>query len=104
MNCLAAIQRYLEPYEVSDGKLEILLIEQGLQPNEEFRPADHKTMMYKALISALWSLVTLTKEKDNGSELNYDVSALKELIKHYQREIDEPIETKPQNRDMTHYW
>lgn len=60
--------------------------------------------MYRAVIAVLQSLITLTKEKDNGSEMTYRAGALRDLIDYYRRQLDETAPTKPQNRDMTHYW
>lgn len=103
MTNLEAIKNYIEPYEVSEGKLELLLSEQGLQVSLNYDAVGDKTPMYRAIVAALWSLITLTKEKDNGSELNYDVDAIRDLIKHYQGEIGDPV-SKPKHRDITHRW
>ena len=103
MTNLEAIQHYIEPYEVSEGKLELLLAEQGLQAAFAYDAMRNKRPMYRAIIAALWSLITLAKEKDNGSEIAYDVDAIRDLIKHYQQEIGDPI-SKPKNRDISHRW
>jgi hypothetical protein len=46
----------------------------------------------------------LVKEKDNGSEVQYNTDAIKDLIGRYSRDIPEEQVLKPQNRDMTHIW
>ena len=104
MTNLEALRHYIEPYEVSEGKMEILLTEQGLQTAAIYSPGNDRTQMYKAIIAVLQSLITLKKEKDNGSEVDYDTDAIKELLNYYQRQISDTFTAKPQNRDMTAYW
>ena len=104
MTNLEAIRYYIEPYEVSEGKLEILLAEQGLQTTANYDPIADKSTMYTAVIAVLTSLITLKKEKDNGSEMDYDTDALQDLIGYYRKQLDDTITTKPQNRDITSYW
>ena len=56
----------------------------------------------KAVIAALYQLVSLSKEKDNGSEVQYNPDAIMQLIRRYEDEL-KPA-NKRGNRDMTHIW
>lgn len=104
MSNLEAIKNYILPYEVAEGKLELLLAEQGLQTDDNYDVSDPKPM-YRAVIEAFWHLITLKKEQDNGSTIEYDVDALKDLIDHYKKKLDEEEESfTPKNVDITHYW
>lgn len=104
MTHLEALQNYILPYEVGEGKLELLLAEQGLQAEDDYNIKTSFRPMIKAVIDTLWSLITLEKEKDNGSEIMYDVDAIRDLIKYYQHKIGEDDEIKPKNIDITEYW
>lgn len=96
---LEAIQRYIEPYELSEGKLELLLEDQGLQPDGEYNSSNDRPMMIKAVIEALYSLITLIEESDNGSKQRYDIANIEKLIKHYKGEDQD--EKKSMVRDAT---
>lgn len=104
MTNLEAIKAKMFPYELPEETLEFLLDEQGLTPSEAYRREMHKTDLMKAVIAALWQCISLTKEKDNGSEIQYDVDALRDLIARYSKEIPDEMSVKPQNRDMTPIW
>ena len=96
---LEAIQLYIEPYELSEGKLEILLEEQGLQPDGDYDAVGDRPTMIKAVIRALYSLITLVEESDNGSKQRYDVDAIRDLIRYY--EGGEDTQIKKMVRDAT---
>lgn len=104
MTNLDAIKAKMYPYELPEETLSFLLEEQGLTPSEDYTRDDCWASLIRAVIRALWQLITLTKEKDNGSEIQYDVDAIKDLIKHYSDELGEEGEKRPQNRDMTGIW
>lgn len=92
------------PYELPEETLGFLLEEQDLTPSAVYVKANDQTNLMKAVIAALYQLLTLVKEKDNGSEMQYNPEAIEELIKRYSRDIPEEQERKPQNRDMTYIW
>lgn len=102
MTNLEAIRSYIEPYEVTDGKLKLYLEEVGLQPNLAYNAQTQKPIMIPAIVAALRSLLPLKGEKDNGSSLTYDINGLLALIKWWEDQAE--IKNKPQNRDMTAYW
>lgn len=107
MTNLEAARFHLLPYEVEDGKLELLLDEQGLQPNNDYNGRNKSNLkgVYKAVIDALYSLKTLKKEQDNGSTIEYDVDKIDDMINRYRKKIDEPKEEdKPKNIDITKWW
>lgn len=85
-NNLEAIQAYIEPYELSEGKLELLLSEQGLLPEDEYDPIEGRQTMVLAVIEALYSVITLIEESDNGSKQRYDIANIEKLIRHYKGE------------------
>ena len=103
MTYLDAIKAKMYPYELPEETLEFLLDEQELTPSEVYS-REKKTDLIKAVIAALWQCITLVKEKDNGSEVQYDVDALKDLIKQYSKDIPEEEDAKPQNIDKTEIW
>ena len=98
---LEAIKAKMFPYELPEDTLEFLLDEQGLEPSEAYSRDSNHGPLIKAVIAALYQLITLVKEKDNGSEMQYDPDQILALIKRYENE--DPTK-KPQNRDMTHIW
>lgn len=98
---LDVIKAKMFPYELEEDTLEILLEDEGLQPSSAYSAAN-KGLVIKAVVNALYQLIVLVKEKDNGSEVQYDPDKIMDLIKHYEK--DDPVDKKPQNRDMTPIW
>ena len=101
MTNLEAIKAKMFPYELPEDTLEFLLDEHGLEPSGAYSRDNNHSAIIKAVISALYQLITLVKEKDNGSEMQYDPDQILALIKRYENE--DPT-SKPKNRDMTHIW
>lgn len=91
------------PYELPDETLEFLLDEQDLQASEEYDKDTDRELLIKAVIAALYQLISLSKEKDNGSEVQYNPDAIMQLIRRYEDEL-KPVEKRGVNRDMTHIW
>lgn len=91
------------PYELPDETLEFLLDEQDLQASEEYDKDTDRELLMKAVIAALYQLISLSKEKDNGSEVQYNPDAIMQLIRRYEDEL-KPVEKRGVNRDMTHIW
>lgn len=91
------------PYELPDETLEFLLDEQDLQASEEYDKDSDRELLMKAVIAALYQLVSLSKEKDNGSEVQYNPDAIMQLIRRYEDEL-KPASRRGTNRDMTHIW
>lgn len=104
MTNLDAIKAKMFPYELPEETLSFLLDEQGLGASGAYNRNENSTALTKAVINALYQLITLVKEKDNGSEVQYNTDAIKDLIKRYSKDIPEEQVLKPQNRDMTHIW
>ena len=102
MTNLDAIKAKMFPYELPEESLEFLLDEQGLEPSEAYSRNKNQRQLTMAVISALYQLLSLKKEKDNGSEVQYDPAALKSLIKRYEQECG--ISSRSINRDMTGIW
>lgn len=97
---LEVLKAKMFPYELPEDTLEVALDDQELEPSGAYSRENRSALM-KAVISSLYQLISLVKEKDNGSEMQYDPDAILDLIKRYENE-DKP--TKPQNRDMTPIW
>ena len=85
MTNLEAYKAALAPYTLPKQTIEFLLTNQELAGSAEYSTSN-KTALYKAVISGLYQLLTLTKEKDPGTENNYDVTMLEKLIKRYEDE------------------
>lgn len=98
---LEVVKAKMFPYELEEDTLEILLEDEDLEPSSTYS-RENKEPVIKVVINALYQLITLVKEKDNGSEMQYDTDKIMDLIHHYEK--DEPVDKKPQNRDMTHIW
>lgn len=98
---LDVVKAKMFPYELEEDTLEILLEDEGLEPSSAYS-ANDKRPVIKAVINALYQLIVLVKEKDNGSEMQYDTDKILDLIHHYEK--DEPVDKKPVNRDMTFIW
>lgn len=103
MKTLDAIRAKMFPYELPDETLEFLLDEQDLQASEEYDKDTDRELLIKAVIAALYQLISLSKEKDNGSEVQYNPDAIMQLIRRYEDEL-KPAEKRGVNRDMTHIW
>lgn len=103
MKTLDAIRAKMFPYELPDETLELLLEEQDLQASEEYDGTSDKNKLLSAVVSALYQLTTLVKEKDNGSEVQYSSDAIYTLIKRYENEL-KGDSRRGANRDMTHIW
>ena len=103
MKTLDAIRAKMFPYELPDETLEFLLDEQDLQASSEYDKDSDRELLMKAVIAALYQLISLSKEKDNGSEVQYNPDAIMQLIRRYEDEL-KPVEKRGVNRDMTHIW
>jgi hypothetical protein len=103
MNCIDAIRAKLYPYTLPDETLEFLLDEQDLQASEVYDKEEHRTLLLKATIAALKQLKSIKKEKDNGSEVDYDPASISALIREYEDEL-KPASSRYTNRDLTHRW
>lgn len=92
------------PYELPEGTLELLLIEQGFDYLEgSYDVETDGERMRKANIEGLYQVITLAEESDNGSKLKYDVDAIKGRISHLQKP-EEREEARPLQIDKTHIW
>lgn len=104
MTNLDAIKAKMFPYELPEDTLGFLLEDRDLTPSETYSREENRVQLIRAVIDALYQLLTLVKEKDNGSEIQYDPEAIMALIRRYSKDIPEEETAKPQNRDMTDIW
>lgn len=103
MKNIDAIRAKMFPYELPEETLEFLLDEQGLNASDEYDKETDRISLMRAVISALYQLITLSREKDNGSEVQYNADAINTLIRRYENEL-KPESRRGVNRDMTHIW
>lgn len=82
----------LAPYILPELTIEFLLSEQGLVANEEYNKDNDQEALYYAVIEGLNQVKPLTKEKDPGSENDYDPDKIDELIKRYWRKLGRDVE------------
>ncbi len=88
MTIRQALAAAMSPYALPKQTVELLLIEQGFDGDAEYnRDIDRKTF-YKAVVDGLYHVITLTKEKDPGTENAYDTDKVHDLIKKYCNEYD----------------
>lgn len=105
MTLIEVLRNKMYPYELPEGTLELLLIEQGLEDaSDSFDIEEHGEAMRKANIEGLYQVITLTEESDNGSKLKYNVDAIKNRITHLQRPEEREEEAKPMQIDKTRIW
>lgn len=100
MTIRQALAAAMSPYALPKQTVELLLIEQGFDGDVEYnRNIDRKTF-YKAVVDGLWKVITLTREKDPGTENAYDTDKVYDLIKKYCNEydIDDPMDYEFINR------
>lgn len=103
MTNIEAIRAKMYPYDMPEATLEFLLDEQGLQASDSYESLKHRAQLMQATINALHQLTTLAKEKDNGSEIQYNADAISSLIRRYENEL-KPESKRSGNRDITHRW
>lgn len=104
MTNIEALRALMRPYELAEDTCQILLLQQDLESSDEYS-RDYEKQLYHAVVDALWQVITLTEESDNGSKQKYDVSLIRDLINRYSRkyEIDE-VQEKSLNSDFTPFW
>lgn len=77
-----ALAAAMSPYALPNKTVDLLLIEQGLDGSADYDVNKAKEV-YTAVIEGLIKFKSLTKEKDPGSENDYDVSKIDDMIRHY---------------------
>ena len=84
----------MSPYALPKQTVELLLIEQGFDGDAEYTRDIDRKEFYTAVVHGLYKVITLTKEKDPGTENDYDTDKLKDLIKAYcnEYEIEDPLD------------
>lgn len=97
-----AYQAEIEPYRLSRNGVELILSKYGFSPESPYVYGDNTDDFYRAVIEGLTKFLTLTKEKDAGSENNYDIKMLQDRINGYQKKLDE--EEKAFFIDRTAEW
>ncbi|MCM1443608.1 MAG: hypothetical protein NC083_08795 [Muribaculum sp.] len=105
MTNLEALRALMRPYELSEDTCQILLMQQDLEPSDEYF-RDNDKPLYQAVVNALYQLMTLIEESDNGSKQKYDISLIQDLINRYRRKYDleDEQEEKSLSSDFTPYW
>ena len=89
----------MEPYALSDDKVDLLAMNEGIDDvTEEYDPAVHKAQLRKIELAALWQLITLEREEDNGSTQTYDTDMIAKRIAALE---EDDVTIVPQNEDIT---
>ena len=94
MTIRQALAAAMSPYALPKQTVELLLIEQGFDGDAEYTRDIDRKEFYTAVVHGLYKVITLTKEKDPGTENDYDTDKLKDLIKVYcnEYEIEDPLD------------
>ena len=100
MTIRQALAAAMSPYALPKQTVELLLIEQGFDGDAEYNRDIERKTFYKAVVDGLWKVITLTKEKDPGTENAYDTDKVYDLIKKYCNEydIEDPMDYEFINR------
>lgn len=100
MTIRQALAAAMSPYALPKQTVELLLIEQGFDGDAEYTRDIDRRAFYKAVVDGLWKVITLTKEKDPGTENAYDTDKVYDLIKKYCNEydIEDPMDYEFINR------
>ena len=91
MTIKRALRAILAPYILPELTLEFLLLQQGLDVNDDY-DNDYEQQLYAAAVNALEQLRTLNTEKDAGSENKYNTDEIDALILKYRRKAGAPEE------------
>lgn len=94
----------MSPYALPKQTVELLLIEQGLDGDAEYMKDIDKKQFYTAVVDGLYKVITLEKEKDPGTENDYDTDKVKELINYYQKKYDIEDPTDYEFINRTEEW
>lgn len=103
MTNLQAYRAAIRPYNLPKDSLEFLLLQQGLQLEDDFDTENAKEF-YSAVVDGLMMVITLTKEKDAGSENDYDTDKIMDRINFYRRKYDIEDDTDYEFIDRTSEW
>ncbi len=83
MNYKQAFKAALRPYSLPNDSIELILTQNGFEKEVEFGE-DYQTgreqEFYAAVIDGLSMLISLEKEKDAGSENDYDTDKIAQRI------------------------
>lgn len=84
----------MSPYALPKQTVELLIIDQGLDGDAEYTRETDKRQFYTAVVNGLYKVISLTKEKDPGTENDYDTDKVYDLIKKYckEYEIEDPLD------------
>ena len=90
----------MSPYALPKQTVELLLIEQELNGDANYTADIDRKVFYTAVVNGLYRVITLTKEKDPGTENAYDTDKVLALIKKYCNEykIEDPMDYEFINR------
>ncbi len=75
MTNLQAFKAALRPYSLPKDSIELILTQYGFDTSDDYEAGNEK-MFYTAVIDGLTMLLSLKKEKDAGSENEYDTDKI----------------------------
>lgn len=105
MNYKQAYKAALRPYILPNDSIELILLQHGFDATDDYEVGNEK-QFYSAVIEGLNMLVSLVKEKDAGSENQYDTDKLENRIITLRRkwDIEDPAEAEVMFIDRTDEW
>lgn len=88
-----AYKAALRPYVLPNDSIELVLLQHGFNMDEDYTPGSEQEF-YSAVIDGLYMLITLVKEKDSGSENQYDTDKIDDRIRAIRKkwDIEDPDE------------
>lgn len=100
-----AYKAALRPYILPNDSIELILMQYGFDTTEEYETGNEK-QFYSAVIEGLIMLITLVKEKDAGSENQYDTDKIEDRINWLRKkwDIEDPTEEDNDFIDRTSEW
>lgn len=100
MTIRQALAAAMSPYALPKATVELLLIEQGFDGDAEYTRGIDRRAFYQAVVNGLYHVITLKKEKDPGTENDYDIDKVHDLIKKYcnEYELEDPLDYEFINR------
>lgn len=82
-----AYRAAIRPYILPNDSVELVLLEHGFSLEDEYQVGNEQEF-YSSVIDGLLMLVSLEKEKDAGSENQYDTEQLEKRIRFLRRKWD----------------
>ncbi len=105
MDYKQAFKAALRPYSLPNDSIELILTQYGFDTSDDYEVGNEKNF-YSAVIEGLMMLTSLKKEKDAGSENDYDTDKIERRITTLRRRwgIEDPEDEEVVFIDRTDEW